>query len=49
MELQNGTKLYYNAFNGEFSDKFQSTLQNRGGILADEMGLGKTLMGISLI
>lgn len=42
--------LYLNAFSGEASTEFPSTLQMaRGGILADSMGLGKTLMTISLL
>ncbi|KAH1222276.1 hypothetical protein AAZV13_12G148900 [Glycine max] len=42
--------IYLNAFSGEASIEFPSTLQMaRGGILADAMGLGKTIMTISLL
>ncbi|XP_071711412.1 DNA repair protein RAD5A [Rutidosis leptorrhynchoides] len=42
--------VYVNAFSGEATVEFPSTLQmSRGGILADAMGLGKTIMTISLL
>ncbi|RHN75397.1 putative DNA helicase chromatin remodeling SNF2 family [Medicago truncatula] len=42
--------VYLNAFSGEATTEFPSTLQMaRGGILADAMGLGKTIMTISLL
>ncbi|KAK9168442.1 hypothetical protein Syun_000582 [Stephania yunnanensis] len=42
--------LYLNAFTGDASTEFPSTLQmSRGGILADAMGLGKTIMTIALL
>nr|GEU68872.1 helicase, C-terminal [Tanacetum cinerariifolium] len=42
--------VYVNAFSGEATAEFPSTLQmSRGGILADAMGLGKTIMTISLL
>ncbi|KAK7272201.1 hypothetical protein RJT34_28660 [Clitoria ternatea] len=42
--------IYLNAFSGEATTEFPSTLQMaRGGILADAMGLGKTIMTISLL
>lgn len=42
--------IYLNAFSGEATIEFPSTLQMaRGGILADAMGLGKTIMTISLL
>ncbi|KAL8136747.1 hypothetical protein V2J09_002748 [Rumex salicifolius] len=42
--------VYLNAFSGEATVEFPSTLQmSRGGILADAMGLGKTIMTISLL
>ncbi|CAK8535333.1 unnamed protein product [Lathyrus sativus] len=42
--------VYLNAFSGEATTEFPSTLQMaRGGILADAMGLGKTVMTISLL
>ncbi|XP_027929635.1 DNA repair protein RAD5A isoform X1 [Vigna unguiculata] len=42
--------VYLNAFSGEATIEFPSTLQMaRGGILADAMGLGKTIMTISLL
>ncbi|KAK1435105.1 hypothetical protein QVD17_00865 [Tagetes erecta] len=42
--------VYVNAFSGESTVEFPSTLQMaRGGILADAMGLGKTIMTISLL
>ncbi|CAI0398124.1 unnamed protein product [Linum tenue] len=45
-----GLVIYLNAFSGEATVDFPSTLQMaRGGILADAMGLGKTIMTISLL
>ncbi|XP_062105253.1 DNA repair protein RAD5A isoform X2 [Humulus lupulus] len=45
-----GHVLYLNAFSGDATTQFPSTLQMaRGGILADAMGLGKTIMTISLL
>ncbi|XP_024023789.1 DNA repair protein RAD5A [Morus notabilis] len=45
-----GLILYLNAFSGDATTEFPSTLQMaRGGILADAMGLGKTIMTISLL
>ncbi|XAR60085.1 DNA helicase [Bertholletia excelsa] len=42
--------VYLNAFSGEVTMEFPSTLQMaRGGILADSMGLGKTIMTIALL
>ncbi|KAK7853707.1 dna repair protein rad5a [Quercus suber] len=42
--------VYLNAFSGDATTEFPSTLQMaRGGILADAMGLGKTIMTISLL
>ncbi|XP_068662044.1 DNA repair protein RAD5A isoform X2 [Aristolochia californica] len=42
--------VYLNAFSGEATTEFPSTLEMaRGGILADAMGLGKTIMTISLL
>ncbi|KAM0954805.1 hypothetical protein TB2_022918 [Malus domestica] len=42
--------IYLNAFSGDATTEFPSTLQMaRGGILADAMGLGKTIMTISLL
>ncbi|XP_043724882.1 DNA repair protein RAD5A isoform X2 [Telopea speciosissima] len=42
--------VYLNAFSGEATTEFPSTLQmSRGGILADAMGLGKTIMTIALL
>ncbi|XP_057457141.1 DNA repair protein RAD5A isoform X2 [Lotus japonicus] len=42
--------IYLNAFSGEATIEFPSTLQMaKGGILADAMGLGKTIMTISLL
>ncbi|GMH12155.1 hypothetical protein Nepgr_013996 [Nepenthes gracilis] len=42
--------VYLNAFSGEATIEFPSTLQiARGGILADAMGLGKTIMTIALL
>ncbi|XP_058088986.1 DNA repair protein RAD5A isoform X2 [Magnolia sinica] len=42
--------VYLNAFSGDATTEFPSTLQMaRGGILADSMGLGKTIMTISLL
>ncbi|KDO45613.1 hypothetical protein CISIN_1g003540mg [Citrus sinensis] len=42
--------VYLNAFSGEATIEFPSTLQMaRGGILADAMGLGKTVMTIALL
>ncbi|XP_073007051.1 DNA repair protein RAD5A isoform X1 [Typha latifolia] len=45
-----GLAVYLNAFSGDATIEFPSTLQiARGGILADAMGLGKTIMTISLL
>lgn len=45
-----GHIVYLNAFSGDATTEFPSTLQMaRGGILADAMGLGKTIMTISLL
>lgn len=45
-----GLAIYVNAFSGDATVEFPSTLQMaRGGILADSMGLGKTIMTISLL
>lgn len=45
-----GLVVYLNAFSGDATMEFPSTLQMaRGGILADAMGLGKTIMTISLL
>ncbi|XP_042463169.1 DNA repair protein RAD5A-like [Zingiber officinale] len=42
--------IYLNAFSGDVTLEFPSTLQmSRGGILADAMGLGKTIMTIALL
>lgn len=42
--------VYLNAFSGDATTEFPSTLQiARGGILADAMGLGKTIMTIALL
>ncbi|VFQ82783.1 unnamed protein product [Cuscuta campestris] len=42
--------IYLNAFSGDATTEFPSTLQMaRGGILADSMGLGKTIMTIALL
>ncbi|KAJ0976783.1 hypothetical protein J5N97_012257 [Dioscorea zingiberensis] len=42
--------IYLNAFSGEATTEFPSTLHmSRGGILADAMGLGKTIMALSLL
>ncbi|CAK9150508.1 unnamed protein product [Ilex paraguariensis] len=42
--------VYLNAFSGDATTEFPSTLQMaRGGILADSMGLGKTIMTIALL
>lgn len=42
--------IYVNAFSGDVTTEFPSTLQMaRGGILADAMGLGKTVMTIALL
>ncbi|KAF1886837.1 hypothetical protein Lal_00046075 [Lupinus albus] len=42
--------IYLNAFSGDATIKFPSTLEMaKGGILADAMGLGKTIMTISLL
>ncbi|KAJ7981104.1 DNA/RNA helicase protein [Quillaja saponaria] len=42
--------VYLNAFSGEATTEFPSTLEiARGGILADAMGLGKTIMTIALL
>jgi len=49
MLLVDGTKLYFNPFNGEVSKVFPEMKACKGGILADEMGLGKTVMTIALI
>ncbi|KAG9144009.1 hypothetical protein Leryth_013897 [Lithospermum erythrorhizon] len=45
-----GLDIYLNAFSGDATIEFPSTLQMaKGGILADSMGLGKTIMTISLL
>ncbi|KAI8573535.1 hypothetical protein RHMOL_Rhmol01G0285000 [Rhododendron molle] len=45
-----GLVVYLNAFSGDATMEFPSTLQMaRGGILADAMGLGKTIMTIALL
>lgn len=45
-----GLVVYLNAFSGDATNEFPSTLQiARGGILADAMGLGKTVMTIALL
>lgn len=45
-----GLVIYLNAFSGDATTEFPSTLQMaRGGILADAMGLGKTIMTIALL
>ncbi|KAF3455122.1 hypothetical protein FNV43_RR05570 [Rhamnella rubrinervis] len=45
-----GCIVYLNAFSGDATTEFPSTLQMaRGGILADAMGLGKTIMTIALL
>ncbi|KAL1544086.1 DNA repair protein rad5a [Salvia divinorum] len=45
-----GLVIYINAFSGDATVEFPSTLQMaRGGILADSMGLGKTIMTLSLL
>jgi len=49
MELINGSKLYFNPFNGEICVDLPEVRACKGGILADEMGLGKTIMTIALI
>ncbi|KAI3823284.1 hypothetical protein L1987_04718 [Smallanthus sonchifolius] len=41
--------VYVNAFSGEATVEFPSTLQMARGILADAMGLGKTIMTVSLL
>ncbi|XP_059659342.1 DNA repair protein RAD5A isoform X2 [Cornus florida] len=42
--------VYLNAFSGDATTEFPSTLQMaKGGILADAMGLGKTIMTIALL
>ncbi|GJT88341.1 helicase [Tanacetum coccineum] len=41
--------VYVNAFSGEATVEFPSTLQMSRGILADAIGLGKTIMTISLL
>ncbi|CAI9105535.1 OLC1v1004474C1 [Oldenlandia corymbosa var. corymbosa] len=47
---ERGLVIYLNAFSGDATVEFPSTLQMaRGGILADAMGLGKTIMTISLL
>ncbi|GLT82070.1 hypothetical protein SLE2022_004830 [Rubroshorea leprosula] len=47
---ERGLVVYLNAFTGDASIEFPSTLQMaRGGILADAMGLGKTVMTIALL
>ncbi|KAL3530434.1 hypothetical protein ACH5RR_009756 [Cinchona calisaya] len=47
---ERGLVMYLNAFSGDATTEFPSTLQMaRGGILADSMGLGKTIMTISLL
>jgi len=47
--LIDGSKIYFNPFNGEITLNFPLTKPTKGGILADEMGLGKTVMTIALI
>ena len=49
MVLPDGSKMYFNPFNGEISNEFPKSKSCKGGILADEMGLGKTVMTIALI
>ena len=49
MELPDGSKMYFNGFNGEVSVEFPRSKTCKGGILADEMGLGKTVMTIALL
>jgi len=49
MILLDGSKLYFNPFNGEICVDFPTVKTCKGGILADEMGLGKTVMTIALI
>jgi len=49
MTLIDGSKLYFNPFNGEICVDFPTVKTCKGGILADEMGLGKTVMTIALI
>ncbi|XP_071914047.1 DNA repair protein RAD5A-like isoform X3 [Coffea arabica] len=45
-----GLVIYLNAFSGDATTEFPSTLRMaRGGILADSMGLGKTIMTIALL
>jgi len=44
-----GSKFYFNPFNGDLTLQFPYNKNCRGGILADEMGLGKTVMAIALI
>jgi len=47
--LIDGSKIYFNPFNGEITLDFPLSKPTKGGILADEMGLGKTVMTIALI
>ena len=49
MVLLDGSKIYFNPFNGEISVDFPKLKACKGGILADEMGLGKTVMTIALL
>ena len=47
--ILDGSKIYFNPFNGQISVDFPLAKPCRGGILADEMGLGKTVMTIALL